>query len=341
MQRSTFAGAIVAVLAASSARGLHAAQPRAALYWKAAPPAGAQIVVNDPRRAALRVVAAAVGGDTRITLSLLGSSPARLDTTPGNPAIGVLRVTGRGHLGTRTFAVTFVARTAGKRPLAITRTVVISVRQSTISLLGPGALSRWAYVRSATAARAAPAARARTVGVVPRTTTDSMPNLVRVLAETRNRSGEHWTQVELTALPNGRSGWVRRRDLLSVYHVVATRVVIESSRLTLTLFRRGKPIFRAPVGVGQARFPTPHGFFYVREKLTHFHDPFYGPVAFGTSARSPTLTDWPGGGIVGIHGTNRPDLIPGRVSHGCIRLRNEDVLRLARLLPLGTPITIR
>ena len=79
----------------------------------------------------------------------------------------------------------------------------------------------------------------------------------------------------------------------------------------------------------------------MREKLTDFGDPFYGPVAFGTSARSPILTDWPGGGVVGIHGTDLPELIPGRVSHGCIRLRNADVRRLGRLMPLGTPITIR
>ena len=33
--------------------------------------------------------------------------------------------------------------------------------------------------------------------------------------------------------------------------------------------------------------------------------------------------------------------MPGRVSHGCIRLRNADILRLARLLPVGTPLEIR
>jgi lipoprotein-anchoring transpeptidase ErfK/SrfK len=44
---------------------------------------------------------------------------------------------------------------------------------------------------------------------------------------------------------------------------------------------------------------------------------------------------------VGVHGTDRPDLIPGRVSHGCIRLRNRDILELGRLMPVGTPITIR
>ena len=67
----------------------------------------------------------------------------------------------------------------------------------------------------------------------------------------------------------------------------------------------------------------------------------YGPLAFGTSAHSSVLTDWPGGGVIGIHGTNQPGLLPGRVSHGCIRLRNRDILRLGRRLKLGTPITIR
>jgi lipoprotein-anchoring transpeptidase ErfK/SrfK len=64
-------------------------------------------------------------------------------------------------------------------------------------------------------------------------------------------------------------------------------------------------------------------------------------VAFGTSARSDVLTDWPGGGIVGIHGTSLPGLIPGRISHGCVRLRNRDILELDRLMPVGTPVTIK
>ncbi len=58
--------------------------------------------------------------------------------------------------------------------------------------------------------------------------------------------------------------------------------------------------------------------------------------------KPPTvLTDWPGGGFIGIHGTNAPELLPGRVSHGCIRINNHAVRRLARLLPIGTPFTIR
>ena len=63
-------------------------------------------------------------------------------------------------------------------------------------------------------------------------------------------------------------------------------------------------------------------------------------MAFGTSARSSTATGWPAGGFVGIHGTDRPDLVPGRVSHGCIRMRNRDVVELAKRLPVGTPLTV-
>ena len=53
------------------------------------------------------------------------------------------------------------------------------------------------------------------------------------------------------------------------------------------------------------------------------------------------LSDWPGGGVIGIHGTNEPYLIPGRPSHGCIRVPNRAISRLYRLMPIGTPMRIR
>jgi lipoprotein-anchoring transpeptidase ErfK/SrfK len=61
----------------------------------------------------------------------------------------------------------------------------------------------------------------------------------------------------------------------------------------------------------------------------------------GTAAYSSTLTDWPNGGIVGLHGTGEPGLIPGRPSHGCVRLRNRDIERLYKLTPVGTPLLIK
>jgi lipoprotein-anchoring transpeptidase ErfK/SrfK len=122
---------------------------------------------------------------------------------------------------------------------------------------------------------------------------------------------------------------------------VHTHLVVDRERFKATLLYDGRSIFTAPIGIGKAEWPTPTGEFYVRDRLNGFGDPFYGPIAFGTSARSAVLTDWPDGGFIGIHGTNEPQLIPGAISHGCIRMRNRDIIRLARLMPVGTPLTIQ
>ena len=101
-------------------------------------------------------------------------------------------------------------------------------------------------------------------------------------------------------------------------------------------------MFRARIGVGKAESPTPAGHYYVRERLVPSSSGgIYGVLAFGLSAYSPWRTDWPGGGQVGLHGTNQPGLIPGRISNGCIRLRNRAVRRLDRLMSVGTPVRIR
>jgi lipoprotein-anchoring transpeptidase ErfK/SrfK len=125
-------------------------------------------------------------------------------------------------------------------------------------------------------------------------------------------------------------------DVYSVH----THLYVERAPLRATLKRDRVTVFSTIVGVGKSYWPTPRGEFYIRDKLTDFANPVYGPVAFGTSARSAVLTDWPGGGFVGVHGTNEPGILPGRVSHGCVRMRNPDILRLAKLLPVGTPLTI-
>jgi hypothetical protein len=201
-------------------------------------------------------------------------------------------------------------------------------------------LSRWTVVRKATDAHAAPSASSGVVAELPARASEGTPNLLPVLRSRPGADGTVWVEVRLPVLPSGRVGWVRRRSL-GPYQTVATRLVVDRTRLRATLYRNGNRVFAAPVGVGTDASPTPAGEFSVRSKLTRYASPFYGPVAFGTTARSAVLTDWPGGGFVGIHGTNQPGLLPGRVSHGCIRLRNGDILRLAALMPVGTPVTIR
>ena len=201
-------------------------------------------------------------------------------------------------------------------------------------------VARWATVRRAAVARARPSASAPIVASLSTRTAEGTSNLVLVLDVAKDSEGRIWVRVRLPVLPNNSTGWVPR-SALGGYNFVRTHLVIDRERLTATLYNGARPVFRAPVGVGKPSWPTPAGQFYIRNKLVKYSSPVYGPLAFGTSARSSVLTDWPAGGYVGIHGTNEPEILPGRVSHGCIRLRNEDILKLAQLMPVGTPLTIR
>ena len=199
---------------------------------------------------------------------------------------------------------------------------------------------RWAFIRHRTIARAQPSYSARALSRISLRTPELYRNVVQVLNGVRYRNGETWIRVRLAILPNGSTGWVPR-GALAQFQKVHTRLVIQRSTLRATLYKFGWPIFRAIVGVGMPHTPTPRGQFYVREKLSGYWAPAYGPRAFGLNARSATLTDWPGGGFIGIHGTNEPNILPGPVSHGCVRMRNSAILRLFRLVPLGTPVDIR
>lgn len=200
-------------------------------------------------------------------------------------------------------------------------------------------LSRWAYPTYEAPVRSSPSAKAHTIGQLRLLTVDGQAALYIALSSARSGAGQEWIRVELPGRPNGRSGWVQR-GALGTLHLVSGHLHVDEARLRATLYRDGRVIFSAPVGVGKASTVTPTGRFYVMEKLTTLGAPLYGPYALGTSAYAPTLSEWPGGGIVGIHGTDEPGLIPGRPSHGCIRMRNADITRLWRIVALGTPIEI-
>ena len=43
---------------------------------------------------------------------------------------------------------------------------------------------------------------------------------------------------------------------------------------------------------------------------------------------------------MGIHGTPNPELLGRAVSHGCVRMRNADVIRIYDRVKLGTPVIV-
>lgn len=219
---------------------------------------------------------------------------------------------------------------------------------ATIGLSNGSTLTHWAFPTFEAIVRASPSGRSRAVGRLRFLTGDGQAEPYLALASTQPASPQPasqlasaatWVRIEVPGRPNGEIGWVPR-GALGAFHVVRDRLVVDRTRLRATLYRDGRVIFSAPVGVGKPSTVTPAGRFYVMEKLITVGAPSYGPYAIGTSAYAPTLSEWPGGGVVGIHGTNEPQLIPGRPSHGCIRMRNADITRLWRLVSVGTPIEI-
>jgi hypothetical protein len=232
--------------------------------------------------------------------------------------------------------VPMLSARAGSAPKLV-RAMVDSARGYGGPISNESTITYWADAAYRGSVRPSPHPRTRPFDHLRMWTEVGFPEVYLVLSEWISND-ETWFKVRLPNRPNGRTGWVREQEL-GPLHLVRTHLVLDEAALRLTLYRRGHRIFSAPVGIGKPTTPTPTGNFWVTEKFPA-QGGVYGPFAFGTSDNS-VLTDWPGGGVIGIHGTDEPSLIPGRPSHGCIRLLNQDVTALWPLLPVGTPLTIR
>jgi hypothetical protein len=212
----------------------------------------------------------------------------------------------------------------------------------TISLSNGRTISRWAHADTTAVVRRDASSQAQPVGRLHYLTADGQAEVYMALRETLvAQTGVTWIDIELPQRPNGTTGWVPA-SALGPLHIVGGRLVVSRTQLRATLYNQaGNAVWSARIGIGRLGLPTPAGHFYVREKLRAIGSPVYGPYAIATSAyASPKLSDWPGGGIIGIHGTNQPQLIPGDPSHGCVRMRNKEITRLWHIIAIGTPVDI-
>ncbi|MFC5381546.1 L,D-transpeptidase family protein [Aquipuribacter nitratireducens] len=150
--------------------------------------------------------------------------------------------------------------------------------------------------------------------------------------------GDGWYRVHLPVRPNGSTGWVAADDVTVAR--VPYRLVMDVAANELTLLEGERVLRTMPAASGTGDTPTPTGLFYLTELLEPTNAG-YGPFAYGLSAHSEVLTSFGGGpGQIGLHGTDDAASVGRAVSHGCIRLSDDDITYLAGLLPLGTPIEI-
>jgi len=163
---------------------------------------------------------------------------------------------------------------------------------------------------------------------------------VRTAVAVLGDPGDEWTRVQLAVRPNFTTGWVRSADL--VFTWTTLRIVIDLGEQRLTLLDGQNEVIRGTVAIGNTSTPTPTGATFVSELLASSEpEGLYGPFALGLALFSDTVTEYAGGnGQVGIHGTNRPDLLGKAVSLGCVRVSNDLIRDLAGRVPLGTPVEI-
>jgi len=188
------------------------------------------------------------------------------------------------------------------------------------------------------AVRSQPSRTATVLKTMTQFRPDFRPRIVLALSQRDDpKTGKPaWYRITIPGRPNGRTGWIPAGSA-SLKPVDRWLVVYRGAR-TFEFYVNGKVARTGKVAVGRKGMETPTGLFYVQAKFDPAL-PILGAYAFETSGYSK-LSDWPGGGVVGVHGTNTPELIGQAVSHGCVRLFNKDIQYLRSVVGVGTPIKI-
>ena len=161
-----------------------------------------------------------------------------------------------------------------------------------------------------------------------------------VLFLVKGHKGPDWLDVEVSARPNGLRAWIKASDV--TIRTVPNWIHIEIGAKKAELMHGDTVLYSAPVVTGRDAAPTPTGVYFV-DGIVHLSDPTgpYGIAQMSVSAFSGTYATFGAGvGQIAMHGTNAPGLVGQAVSHGCVRLTNDDISVFLMQAPTGTPVQI-
>ena len=163
-------------------------------------------------------------------------------------------------------------------------------------------------------------------------------NPLTLMVTDRTPDGE-WVKVQIPIRPNRTEGWIPATDVEMSSHFV--RIEVTLSERSVRVWDGETLIAETSAVIGADVTPTPLGTFFVNDLVERFEGSSYGPYILSLSAFSEALETYGGGvPVIAIHGTNRPELIGGAHSAGCIRIENDMIRFLAEVVPMGTPVTI-
>ncbi|MEB3826512.1 L,D-transpeptidase [Phormidium sp. CCY1219] len=125
-----------------------------------------------------------------------------------------------------------------------------------------------------------------------------------------------------------------------------THLVIRLSERRVYLYRNDRLQTSYPIAVGKAGWETPTGSFEVMQMQRDpiWEHPWTGEIVY-PGPNNPLGARWigfwtDGRDFIGFHGTPNEELVGQAVSHGCIRMRNQDILALYSQVDIGTPVTV-
>lgn len=119
------------------------------------------------------------------------------------------------------------------------------------------------------------------------------------------------------------------------------QVIVSLPDRKLVVMERGAVLRIFPVAVGARTSPSPTGTFTITSRLTS-PTYYHAGIVIPPGKDNPLGQRWLGLNKqgYGIHGTNRPDSVGKAASHGCIRLRNRDVVQLFAMAHVGDSVEI-
>jgi lipoprotein-anchoring transpeptidase ErfK/SrfK len=124
------------------------------------------------------------------------------------------------------------------------------------------------------------------------------------------------------------------------------RLVLRLGERQVYVYQGTEAIATYPVAIGRPDTPTPTGEFQIFETLENpsWKNPRTGEVE-PAGADGSLGTRWIGfaqmpNGVIGFHGTPNRASIGRAASHGCVRMRNEDVVALFERVAVGTVVTV-
>lgn len=126
-----------------------------------------------------------------------------------------------------------------------------------------------------------------------------------------------------------------------------TNLVLKLSDRRVYLYQGNKLTNSYPVAIGKTGWETPIGSYKVMEMQRDpiWQHPWTGKLV-PPGAKNPLGARWigfwtDGKNFIGFHGTPQENLIGQAVSHGCVRMRNQDILALYAQVDVGTPVTVK